>query len=207
MPSGWRTWTNGEVVTDTLMQNYLQEQVINYFANAAARDAAITSPEIGMWAFLGDVLQLTFYSGFSWDPIANGTGWQTYTPTWSSSGTQPGLGNGTINGRYARFGKTVHFDTSLIIGSTSTAGTGNYRISLPSLGNADTTIEREVLCRSYDASATTAYMGQGVVNATYIQLQSGAVAGSSAVANVSATAPWVPATGDIYKTWGTYELD
>ncbi len=72
MPSGWRTWTNGEVVTDTLVQNYLQEQVINYFANAAARDAAITSPEVGMWAFLGDVLQLTFYSGFSWDPIANG---------------------------------------------------------------------------------------------------------------------------------------
>lgn len=207
MPSGFRTWTNGEVVTDTLMQNYLQEQVIHYFANTAARDAAITAPEQGMWAYAGDTHIVYFYSGVSWDPIAYGSGWTSYTPTWSSSGTQPTLGNGTIVGRYSRFGKTIHFNTTLTIGSTSTAGTGNYRISLPAIGNADTTTESEVLCRSYDASATTAYMGQGVVNATYIQLQSGAVGGSSAVANVSATAPWVPAVGDIYKAWGTYELD
>lgn len=57
--------------------------------------------------------------------------WFSFTPSWTSSGTQPALVNGTISGRYARIGKTIVMNTQLILGSSSTAGTGTYRLSFP----------------------------------------------------------------------------
>jgi hypothetical protein len=44
----------------------MMEQQIMVFADAAARDAAITSPSEGMFAFLKDTDTLTFYDGTSW---------------------------------------------------------------------------------------------------------------------------------------------
>lgn len=58
--------------------------------------------------------------------------WATYTPTWTSSGTQPSLGNGTLVGGYRREGTTLHVRGQLIVGSTSTVGTGDFRMALPS---------------------------------------------------------------------------
>lgn len=57
--------------------------------------------------------------------------WASYTPIWSSSGTQPVLGNGQLSGRYTRVGKTVYFEFLFIYGSTSNAGTGAYWWNLP----------------------------------------------------------------------------
>src|SRR5881409_1184368 len=57
--------------------------------------------------------------------------WTTYTPTWTSSGTAPALGNGTITGRYMKIGRTVICHINMTSGSTSTYGTGNYNWSLP----------------------------------------------------------------------------
>ena len=56
---------------------------------------------------------------------------QSYTPTWSSTGTAPSLGNGTLTGSYQQFGKLVYFRAVLTLGSTSTIGTGQYNLSLP----------------------------------------------------------------------------
>jgi hypothetical protein len=63
---------------------------------------------------------------------ANAQPWTAYTPTWSSSGTQPTLGNGSISGRFRREGTTLHVEVDLAVGSSSSVGTGNARISLPS---------------------------------------------------------------------------
>jgi len=57
--------------------------------------------------------------------------WASYTPVWSSSGTAPAIGNGTISGRWVQVGKTVSVKISLLFGTTSTYGTGGYSISLP----------------------------------------------------------------------------
>ena len=59
------------------------------------------------------------------------TGWTAYTPTWGSSGTQPVLGNGTAAGEYCQFGKFFSAAFSVVAGSTSTFGTGNYSFVLP----------------------------------------------------------------------------
>lgn len=57
--------------------------------------------------------------------------WTSYTPTWTSSGTAPSLGNGTITGRYMRIGNLVTVQLNLTMGSTTTFGTGVYFFSIP----------------------------------------------------------------------------
>lgn len=57
--------------------------------------------------------------------------WTSYTPTWTSSGTAPALGNGTLVGYYGKVGRLVTAKIALTTGSTTTYGTGNYIFSLP----------------------------------------------------------------------------
>jgi transcription elongation factor len=60
---------------------------------------------------------------------------ESFTPTWSSTGTAPVLNNGTLTGRYFRFNKLVIAQISWTAGSTTTFGTGSYRFSLPITAN------------------------------------------------------------------------
>jgi hypothetical protein len=58
--------------------------------------------------------------------------WVTYTPTWTSNGTAPSIGNGTLTGRYRVLDKnTVHVIIRWVRGSTSSNGTGTYNLGLP----------------------------------------------------------------------------
>ena len=56
---------------------------------------------------------------------------ESYTPAWTSTGTAPAIGNGTLSGMYFRLNKLIIARATWIAGSTTTYGTGNYRISLP----------------------------------------------------------------------------
>ena len=62
---GFKTFTTGEVLTAADTNGYLMQGVL-VFANAAARDAAITSPQEGQYAFLKDTDALVYYSGAAW---------------------------------------------------------------------------------------------------------------------------------------------
>jgi len=64
--AGYRTFASGEVLTSVNVQTYLQDQVVATFANATARNAAITSPTEGMHCYLSDVDQTQSYSGSAW---------------------------------------------------------------------------------------------------------------------------------------------
>jgi hypothetical protein len=58
--------------------------------------------------------------------------WTTYTPTWTTTGTPPSLGNGTLTGRYkALDGTTLAISISLVLGTTTTVGTGQWAFALP----------------------------------------------------------------------------
>jgi hypothetical protein len=48
---GFKTFTTGEVLTSADTNGYLMQGVL-VFADAAARDAAITSPQEGQFAYL-----------------------------------------------------------------------------------------------------------------------------------------------------------
>lgn len=54
-----------------------------------------------------------------------------YTPTWISTGTQPALGNGTLLGEFVEIGQWLVVAVRLLIGSTTTFGTGTYKFGVP----------------------------------------------------------------------------
>lgn len=60
--------------------------------------------------------------------------WTTYTPTWTGSGGNPAIGNGTLTGRYCQVGKLVTASIRVVMGSTTTFGSGDYRWGLPVAG-------------------------------------------------------------------------
>lgn len=56
----------------------------------------------------------------------------TYTPIWSSSGTNPTLGATVIQGRFATlFGRLIVMWVNIQFGAGFSPGSGTYRISLP----------------------------------------------------------------------------
>ena len=60
-----------------------------------------------------------------------GAVWESYVPAWTGSTTNPAIGNGFIEGRYCRIQKLVIVNGYIIPGSTTTYGSGTYRVSLP----------------------------------------------------------------------------
>ena len=77
--AGYRTFSAGEVLTASNVQTYLMDQAIPVFADATARDAAITSPAEGQFAFLKDTDALQYYTGSAWVAAggAGGGGFET----------------------------------------------------------------------------------------------------------------------------------
>jgi hypothetical protein len=54
-----------------------------------------------------------------------------YTPVWTAQTTNPAIGNGTISGRWVRNGNLVTYWGKVVMGSTTTYGTGTWFISVP----------------------------------------------------------------------------
>lgn len=80
-------------------------------------------------------------------------GWSTYTFTWSSTGTQPVIGNGTRSGRYRRSQDSdlIIYEFRLTMGSTTTFGTGTYFISVPVTPSATAVTNACGACYMIDA--------------------------------------------------------
>jgi hypothetical protein len=96
---GFKTFTTGEVLTAADTNGYLMQGVL-VFADATARDAAITSPEEGQFAYLKNTNVTTYYTGSSWDNLDTTGMTNPMTTTgdviYSSSGSTPArLGIGT----------------------------------------------------------------------------------------------------------------
>jgi hypothetical protein len=66
---GFKTFVTGDVLTSGDVNGYLM-QGINVFATTTARDAAITAPAEGQFAFTKDTNSLWYYDGAAW--VASG---------------------------------------------------------------------------------------------------------------------------------------
>ena len=96
---GFKTFAVGEVLTAADTNGYLMQGVL-VFASAAARDAAITSPQEGQFAYLKDTNVTTYYTGSAWANLDTTGMTNPMTTTgdtiYSSSGSTPArLGIGT----------------------------------------------------------------------------------------------------------------
>ena len=69
---GFKDFTVGQVLTSAEVDGYLMQQTIMKFADAAARNAALTSVLAeGMFAYLADTNSTEYYDGSAWQSISN----------------------------------------------------------------------------------------------------------------------------------------
>jgi hypothetical protein len=65
--AGWKSYSTGDLISATEFQTFVQDQVIQVYADSSARDTALgTSDAEGMFCFLKDSNTLQFYDGSSW---------------------------------------------------------------------------------------------------------------------------------------------
>lgn len=138
---GFKTFNVGDVLTAADVNDYLMEQVV-IVCTSGTRPS---SPNEGMTIYETDTDLFRVYTGSAWVTIGDPGAWTDYTPTWTATTTNPSLGNGTISGRSKQIGKTVHATGRILLGSTTTVGTGDWRISLPT-----------------EAQTGTLYVGTGI---------------------------------------------
>jgi hypothetical protein len=98
---GFKDFQVGEVLTAADVDGYLMQGVW-VFASATARDAAVTSPQEGNFAYLKDTNTTTYYTGSAWTNLDTTGMVNPMTTTgdmiYSSSGSTPArLGLGTAN--------------------------------------------------------------------------------------------------------------
>lgn len=136
---GFKDFTTGEVLTAADVDGYLM-QGIWVFASAAARDAAVTSPQEGNFAFLKDTNTTTYYTGSAWTNLDTTGMVNPMTTTgdtiYSSSGSTPArLGIGTA-GQVL----TVNSGATAPEWATPAGGGGMTLLSTTTLSGTSTTI-------------------------------------------------------------------
>ena len=133
------TWTfahglsNQGVVVQTYDTNWNQiipQNIVLTDANTAT--ISFPSSQSGYAiASLGGVAVSASYALTASSTTAFDGAWTSYTPSWSTPGTQPSIGDGTLSGAYKQIGKTVFVRVRLVFGTTTTGGTGDWQFGLP----------------------------------------------------------------------------
>jgi hypothetical protein len=140
---------------------------------------------------------------FEWIDLVNGTAATAYTPNWSSTGTAPSLGNGTLTGQYTRNGNLVSFTIAFVAGSTTTFGTGSWFFSLPFASNVTGQTFTGFLARTgvvdYVLNSTPATAGNANIFPAYLT--------GGGAARLTATQPITWQSGDYLYMSGTYMLN
>lgn len=138
-------------------------------------------------------------------PTEQGT-WQSYTPTLTATTTNPTIGNGSIIGRFLMLGpKTVMLRIYFIFGSTSTAGSGTYAVSLPP-GLTGHATGRQTLAVNLTDAGTTHYAGVCRISPSATTISEFHIADSTAPRLLTHNAPMTWATNDELVVQGVYEL-
>lgn len=128
--------------------------------------------------------------------------WQDYTPVWTGTSTNPTLGNGTLAGRWTYVaGKTVCFEISLTIGSTTTVATGIWTFTLPVAKRNDAFL-RCIIGPALAENTGVADFPGGALTATTTTV---VVLIDSTGAVVTEAAPFTWGNTDLLTIFGTYE--
>ena len=120
-PLGFKTFVTGDVLTAADTNGYLMQGVW-VFASAAARDAAVTSPQEGNMCYLKDTNTVQYYSGSAWTAVAATSGFVGCALYRSGIATIPNATNTIIGWDSERFDTNTFHDTV----------TNNSRITIPS---------------------------------------------------------------------------
>lgn len=129
--------------------------------------------------------------------------WTSYTPTWTAATSNPALGNGTLVGRYIKWGRTVLFHINLITGSTTTYGSGAYSFDVPATSaNAGATF-----VGTAQLAAAARWAGQSLIipNASTTTVFFSTNTTTTTLSPVTGTVPVTLASGNQMRITGAYE--
>jgi hypothetical protein len=127
--SGWKSWQIGEVVEADDFQNYVQDQVVQVYANSGARGSALgTAVSQGMMSYLTSTSSLEVY-GTAWGPVSN-PGDITSVSAGTALTGGGSSGDVTLNVNLASVGSSVLASPNITGTATIAAGTvtGNLGI-------------------------------------------------------------------------------
>lgn len=138
---------------------------------------------------------------------ALGDPWTSYTSSWTAVTTNPVIGNGTIEAAHMTAGKLVAFRIKVTMGSTTTYGSGGYRLSLPA--GAATGMEFSTLaCSAFDTSASANFPCAAQFlsgSPTLLGMRAFPGTAGNAYSQMAAATPFTFATGDVIAVTGVYE--
>lgn len=143
-------------------------------------------------------------AGTEYDLTIGGSAWTAFTPTWTTSGSAPSLGNGTVVGRWQLVGlKAYAIHIEFTAGSTTTFGTGTWSFALPAGLTAASTNRQILSCVIIDAG-TANFLAQGKINASDTKVSE--IRAGSTAAVVTNTHPHTWANTDVLTLSGVIEV-
>jgi hypothetical protein len=134
------------------------------------------------------------------------TSWTSYVPVWTASGTNPVINNGTIEGWYKVIGKTCFVRGNIVMGSTTTFGSGEWYVSMPvTAAHADAILMTVTLLDNgsawYNATMAGARAGFNTkAPMQYVNFTNGTAS------DVNSTQPFTWASSDRFVWNGSYEI-
>lgn len=163
----------------------------------------------GEGIYRSDETTLEVYNGSTWVKGYLNTGgpaWTLSTPGWTSTGTNPTIGNATRTTRWMRIGRAVTCNIKIITGSTTAYGTGQYIIGLPiTARDAD---DGQILnFQLRDVSSGQLYQGHARILSGGVTASLWLQGPNEDLDGFSQGGPITLGTGDIIQVWGTYEAD
>ena len=192
----FKVFTVGEIFTASDANTMLMKQVV-IVCTSGTRPA---SPVEGMTIYETDTDRLLIWDGAAWVPVTSVGAWTTYVPAWTSTGTAPAIGNGTITGASMTHGKTTFVRGQITMGSTTTFGTGTYSVSVPTAATAGS--QAQTVGVTFYLDSGTAQRGGMCIFGTSTTMQLITAAGG----DVTNTVPHTWANTDRIYWSVTYEI-
>ena len=176
---GFKTFTTGEVLTAADVNGYLMQGVL-VFASAAARNAAITSPQEGQFAFTKDTNGLWYYDGAAW--VASGA-------TGDIEGVTAGVGI-TGGGTSGTVTITNDMATTITASGDIVVGTGSGTYDNLPIGTTGQILTADTTVSPYKVKWATAAGGGGKV----LQVVSATTTTTTSIASTTLTDTGITAT-------------
>jgi hypothetical protein len=169
---GFKDFVTGEVLTAADVDGYLMQGVW-VFASAAARTAAVPSPQEGNMSFLKDTNSTEYYSGSAWVAVAGGGGSSTTSAVFSNS-----KASGTDDGTFTSGAWRTRDLNTTDFNNITSASLASNQITLPAgtynvIGNAPAFKVNNHQSRWYNITDSAvvqlgqnAYVANGALNTT-----------------------------------------
>lgn len=179
--TGWKEWAIAEVVEASDFQTYIQDQVVQVYADSGARGSALgTAAAEGMVSYLEDTNAVEYYDGSSWQGFAVGD----ITAVTAGTGLTGGGTTGavTLNADYTAIGSAVNISLSQVTDVTASASEVNILD-----GVTATSTELNILSGGTVTTSELNYLG-GVSSDIQTQLDGKVSETNGAVTTAAATA-------------------